>query len=206
MFVNFLQGPLTHFSFNMALRAFSYFIVIFPSVDILTAYPIACLLMVNNMYTAFGGKDSAEASKKWSSFIVLLAMKFISSLVPILVAMAVSNLVTVLKYSGFVSFFHSFIVPVVIQFSSQWVCYKTFKKSLESRSYALQESSGNGAAAKNEERSQLIETTPSVKPSDLYMTPYSTIFSHWPTGVVVGGVATALLGLTVNSFFNTDNY
>ena len=196
---------MTHSSFSMPLRAFSYFIIIFPSVDILTAYPISCVLMVNNIYLVFG-KDSAEASKKWTSFIVLLVMKFFGSLFPILVAMAVSNLVTVLKYSGFMSFFHSFIVPIIIQFSSQWVCYKTFKKALETRNYTLQESSGNGAAAQSEEKSQLIETEQSVKPSDLYMTPYSTIFSHWPMGIVIGGAAIVLLALTINSFFNTNNY
>ena len=36
---------------------------------------------------------------------------------------------------------------------------------------------------------------------DLYMTPYSTIFSYWPAVVVIGGVGVVLFVLTVASLF-----
>ena len=39
--------------------------------------------------------------------------------------------------------------------------------------------------------------------SDLYMTPYSTIFSHWPAVVVIGCVGVVLFLLTVTSLFSS---
>ena len=162
------------------------------------------LLVVNNIYIGLFGKDSAEASKSWRPFIVLVFMKFLVSLAPILVALAVSNLVTVLKYSGFSSFFHSFVIPIVLQLSSQWVCYKMFKRALQSN-YDLRDSSSNGHMTA-EEKTQLIQSSSSpVKASDLYMTPYSSVFSHWPTVAIVAVVSVILFGLTFSSLFNTSN-
>ena len=36
---------------------------------------------------------------------------------------------------------------------------------------------------------------------DLYMTPYSTIFSHWPVVVVIVIIGVILFGMTVASLF-----
>ena len=114
-----IQDPFKYPQYDIGLRIFSYYVILFSSVDAITAYPLVVLLMVNNIYMGHFGKDSAEASKSWRPFIVLVFMKFLVSLAPILVALAVSNLVTVMKYSGFSSYFHSFVVPILLQFSSQ---------------------------------------------------------------------------------------
>ena len=204
MHFNPIQDPLKYPQYDLGLRIFSYYIILFPSVDVITAYPLAVLLVVNNIYMGLFGKDSAEASKSWRPFIILIFMKFLVSLVPILVALAVSNLVTVLKYSGFSSFFHIFVIPIVLQLSSQWVCYKTFKRALQSN-YDLRDSSSNGHMT-TEEKTQLIQSSSSpVKASGLYMTPYSSMFSHWPTVAIVAVVSVILFGLTLSSLFNTNN-
>ena len=119
------------------------------------------------------GKDSADASKLW--FVLLLVIKFVYTLVPILVAMGVSNLVSILKFLGALVIFYNFVIPLLLQLTSQRLCYKTFWQILQS-SYDLNDSS--------HENSRLVPS--SVKPSDLYMTPYSNIFSHWPVVAVIG--------------------
>ena len=197
-----------HPSFSLSLRVFSYAILLLPTLDILTAYSISIIITSNNIYTIFTGKDSTEAGKSWFTCIFLLVIKFVSAMVPILVAVGVSNLVTVLKYLGLITFFHSFGIPIALQLSSQWICYKKFKQTHQS-SYDLQESSSfNGNGSNNnhrQERSRLVQSSSvpsSVKPSDLYMTPYSTIFSHWPAVVILGVISFVMLTLTIISLFN----
>ena len=40
-----------------------------------------------------------------------------------------------------------------------------------------------------------------VKPSHLYMTPYSNVFSYWPAVVIVTAVCFVLFGLNLFSIF-----
>ena len=173
--------------------------------DIVTAYPIACIIIVNNVYGSVVGHDSVEASKSWRRSILLMVMKIVTALIPISVAMFVSNLVTVLKYLGLLELCLSLAFPVLLQLCSQRLCYKTFKCALDSAS-VLHESSTfaentNDNHKESEDSSRLIQpaTVSPVKPSDLYMTPYSTIFSHWP---VVVGIAVIGVVIFVISFIS----
>ena len=135
-------------------------------------------------------------------------MKLIAAVLPIVVAMFMSNLVTVLKYLGTSEFFQALFFPALLQLRSQWVCYKTFKQS----GYNLRESSTmsnrNNNHTEAEDRSLLIQQpdkTSSVKPSDFYMTPYSNVFSHWPVVVVIGVISVALFVISIVSLFYTGS-
>ena len=169
----------------------------------ISVYPLVVLTMVDNIYTVFFGKDSSQAPKTWTTFFIRMGMKFVSAILPILVALAVSNLVTVLKFAGLIGFFICFFIPTLLQLSSQWICVKTFKAALEPRT-TLQDNSfcsdNEQPRAKSAENAPLI-TSPQVKPSELYMTPYSNIFSYWPAVVIIGGVGVLLFALTVASLF-----
>ena len=169
--------------------------------DAISAFPLYVITIVNSIYLIIVGKDSGQAGKAWTSCIILLLMRFVTALVPFLVAMAVSNLVTILMYSGLISFFLAIFIPFLLQLRSQWVCRKTFKKALEPR-YELEESSTNGVHPDTEEMPLLNSSFFQANSSALYMTPYSTIFSYWPAVVIIGGVGVALFVLTVASFFS----
>ena len=165
--------------------------------DVISIFPLSVLNMVNNVHVAILGKDTADSGKTWKSFIIILLMKFFTGLLPILVAMAVSNLVTVLKYTGLISFFQCFLVPILLHIRSQWVCKKTFQKVLHTK--YQDNSAGEDDTG---EKSELISSSKTtIKPKDLYMTPYSNIFSHWPTVVVTSLVCIVLFALTIVSFF-----
>ena len=200
IFFSLIQAPLTHPSYSLALRVLSYYIMLFPSLDVVSAYPLFVITMVNSIYIAIFGKDSAQANKSWTSLIVLLLMKFTLALLPILVAMAVSNLVTILKYSGFFSFFISILMPILLQLRSQWVCWKVFKNATEPKHELEETSLSNGAQRDSENRSLLIRSSSQVNPSALYMTPYSNIFSYWPAVVAIGGVGVVMFLLAVAGF------
>ena len=171
----------------------------------MTAYPVATIIVANNIYGSVVGHDSAEASKSWRRSILLMVMKLVIALIPISVAMFVSNLVTVLKYLGLLELCSSLVFPVLLQLCSQRLCYKTFKRALDSAS-VLHESSTlaentNDNHKESEDRSRLLQpaTVSPVKLSDLYMTPYSTIFSHWS---VVVGIAVISVIIFVISFIS----
>ena len=186
-----------HPSFSLSLRILSYGILLVPNVYIISAYAIVVLIAGSNIYSALTGRDSADASGRW--FVLLLAIKFIYSLTPILVAMGVSNFVTVLKFLGAILLIYNFWIPILLQLTSQRLCYKTFKQALQS-SYNLQESPviNNGA----QESSRLIPDLSSVKPSDLYTTPYSnTIISHWSVVAVMGVLTVFMFIFTIVSMF-----
>ena len=158
------------------------------------------MTMINNLYVVIFQKDSAQASETWKGFFLLLLLKFIATVVPLLVAMAVSNLVEVLKFAGLTSMVLTYLFPAVLQLTSQWVCKKTFTKSLEN----VEELKDN--LVPNQKPSESVrETSPLVSPSqtkssDFYMTPYSNIFSYWPAVLIIGLVGFTLFLLSIPGF------
>ena len=191
-------------SYDPALRILSYFILLFPSVDVISIYPLIVLTMVNNTYIVVFGKDSAQASKAWTSFFVLLVMKFIAALLPILVAMAVSNLVIVLKFTGLMAFFLAFFIPTCLQLRSQWVCKQMFANALDTiHGRELQEisSTENLSMESTVNETHRLISTSQRKSSDLYMTPYSNVFSYWPVVLVIGVLEVFLFFLAISGLF-----
>lgn len=179
----------------MALRVLSYFIVLFPSIDVISVYPLIILAMVNNIYTLVFGKDYTKTPKTWFTFFIRVMMKLIAAILPILVAMGVSNLVKVSRYAGLTGFFISFFIPTLLQLCSQWACKKRFEASLavqrelrDAASFANNNTTNNNSATVG---------TYQVKSSITYMTPYSTIFSHWHAVIVLGGMGVVLFLLTM---------
>ena len=101
----------------------SYYIILFPSLDVVSVYPLLVLTIVNNLYTVIFCKDTSQVTNSWGTFFVRLLLKFIVSLAPILVAMAISNLFCSLELCWFNGFLHllfhthfsSTTVPVGVQ-------------------------------------------------------------------------------------------
>lgn len=175
--------------------------------------------MVNNVYSVIFGRDTSQVSG-WKHCLVQLGMKFVASILPISIALFVSNLVYVLKYGGLAGFFIAFFSPIVLQLSSQWVSYDTFHymaqsdevKTVPSKSLELQ-SIKEGKTEEEEsllpEETEEAKTTGrkvfefffSCKHSFLYKTPYSTIFGHPLCVVFVLCLVICCFGLTVTSLF-----
>ena len=198
----------------------AYFIVIFPSLDVCSIFPLVVLCMVNNIYLVLFGKDTTQANIAWSTIIGRMLLKFICALAPILVTMAVSNLVDVLKYAGLLAFFTSLFFPPLFQITSQRKCKKVFAHLLQT---TIQEGDPinttlkmNGTAYTGSNSSYISinnessESTPlllssqprKLKPSELYTTPYSSsIFSHPIVAPILLGIGLAFFALSVTSLF-----
>ena len=138
------QGPLTHPSYALSLRILSYYILLFPTVLVISVYPLALINISNNVFVCFLGKDTADPRNTWVTYSFLLLLKFFSALIPVLVAMAVSNLVTVFKYIGIIEFLISVGIVILLQIRSQWVCKQRFKAALKKNVDIPHHSTNNG--------------------------------------------------------------
>ena len=117
--------------------------------------------------------------------------------------MGVSNLVTVFKYIGIIEFLISVGNTTILQIRSQWVCKQRFKAALKKNVDIPHHSTNNGDYDDfdhdSTEKDLLVPSH--VKPSHLYMTPYSSVFSYWPAVIIVTAVCFVMFGLNVFSIF-----
>ncbi len=193
-----IQGELTKPPASIGLRVLSFYIILFPSLDVLSAFPLCVHTVVNNLYMIITGKDTSKmpthrfASYDW---LLRLLMRLVAAILPVLAAFGVANLIYVIKYAGLFGFIVCFGFPTALQLKSIYVCKKTFAHTFVSVS-------GEKLAADDEkerELDQVISTkekapllsvfeTKEKDKRELYMTPYSSrIFSH-PIAVVIFGV------------------
>ena len=162
------------------------------------------LSITNNAFVGILGKDTAAVMKSRRSYFLILVMKFFSAITPILIAMAVSNLVTVLKYVGLLLFIISFIVPILLQLRSQWVCRRVFMAAMTKQvdlPNSVSDQKDNGVHQKSEEQFLLLSSRFNGKPSDLYMTPYSNICSYWPAVAIITVVTVVMFAFMIAGLF-----
>lgn len=184
---------------DMLLKIFSYLIVLFPTFAVVSAYPLYVVTITDNMQAVvFRDKDSNKTVTTKTAIFVRLLVKFIVAMLPMLVALALSNLVEVLKYTGLISFFLCFLTPALLQLRSQWVCKKMFAARKPIPESMNKHDCDIILTELAEEKSYKEQN---LNASDLYMTPYSTIFSHWPVVVVIAIMCVILFGMTVASLF-----
>ncbi len=199
------QGELTTGpSSSLALRILSYYIVLFPSLDVVSAYPLSIHVLVNCIYVALTGKDTSEKPTHQFAqydFLLRIFLRFISAIIPVLAAAGVSNLIYVLNYAGLFGFAFCFGFPTALQLRSIYVCKRKFANLIKTKNRPV-EIIGEHSVQ---------ETTPLLSNENiqlrdvqsLYMTPYSNRFSH-PIAVYVFGVfGFILFCLTFISLFTT---
>ena len=148
--------------------------------------------------------------------LIRLGMTLTTALLPILVAMGISNLVYVLNYTGLFGFVLCYFAPVLLQLRSQWVCVREFREKPE-------KTDAGKFASITEKEIEAEETTPLISNAfkvedffsfsfqdyfdkmriyrNLYTTPYSTFLSYWPAVWIIGSVGVLLFLVTVVSLF-----
>ena len=191
------------------IRALSFYLVLFPSLDVCSAYPLVVHTISNNIYTVLFGRDTSSKSQRPKrDWVLQFVIKGLSAILPIAAALFISNLVYVLKYAGLIGFFICFFFPTALQLSSMWACRKEFgaaktaaryqgtSKSIvgeNKKLYSVQsgsEMSSCGDSSKN---------SPCLK-SASYLTPYSNrVLSHPIAVGIIGAVGVALFLLALVS-------
>ena len=174
--VNFTQ-PGNH----PAMRALSYYLIFFPTLDVMSAYPLTVVCITNNIYMAMTGRDTSKKSSWKYDWILRLAMRFVVAVVPISLAFGAANLVFILQYAGLLGFAICFLFPVVLQLRSIYVCNKLFGQYTFSK-----EGKNVSSGTINTETDTLLGRKGGGKATHLhYMTPYSNVVLSHPIFVVL---------------------
>lgn len=223
-----IQASFTRPGNSPQLRVLSYYLILFPSLDVISAYPLTIHCMVNNIYAVITGNDTSKKPKWRYDWILRFSLRFVAALLPLIAAFGTANLIYVLKYAGLVGFGVCFLFPTVLQLRSTFVCIKRFgvttmqlsltnsnnisKTDSESETGKSPEMANgknvkpesNGVDTNGEmsrEKAPLLEEDPRNK-RHLYMTPYSNrVLSHPVFVGIMGAVEVCLFILSFVGLF-----
>jgi len=210
-----LQGNLVGPGNPTYLRVISYCIILIPSVQVCSGYPLAIHPFVNNIYTVFVGHDTSKMPKKRIYLLILSMLRFFAAVIPIVCAFGVSNLVYVFQYCGIFSFSIIIFFPTALQLQSIRVCKKRFH-DIHVRMYMTQKNSSNShdsgepcdssddtGVARTQSSELVLHSLQLTQPqneSSLYMTPYSSqVFSRPVAVSIIGSMGGLLFLLSVVS-------
>ena len=182
--------PLLQVSYSYAgnspqLRALSYYLILFPTLDVMSAFPLNTICVSNNLYMALTGRDTSETRKGKYSGVVLLLVRLFTAVLPLGLAFGAANLVFILKYAGLLGFAMYFLFPAVLQLRSAYVCSKIFGQATQDKKTESMMLSTSGRL----EKSPLVSTATEEKKSlwKYNMTPYSNVILSHPIFVAIIG-------------------
>ena len=112
---------------STSLKVLSYFLILFPSLDVVSVFPLVVVTLVNNIFTILFGKDTTQVPNTWKYWLIRFSMTLTLSILPIMVSFGVANLFVVLNYTGLFGFVLCYFAPTILQLRSQWLCVKTFE-------------------------------------------------------------------------------
>ena len=178
---------MAHHGSSTALRVMSYYIVLFPSVDVCSAYPLGVFALSNNLFVILTGTDTTQLNRHKHGKLILIALRLITATLPVVAALFIANLVYIVTYAGLLGLCICYLFPILLQLRSQYVCHKTF----------------SGTLPINRELPQLAgrySRTAGLRwRVKSYYTPYSNVFSHPFIVIVFGVVASITCGFIIAS-------
>ena len=110
---------LTGSEYSVALRALSYFIVLFPSLDACSGYPITVLVMADTVESAF-----INDPRHMPNRVTRPVHRFVWAMIPIICSVFMTNVLDLNKYAGLAGFFVVFWFPPLLQYRSKEVSRK----------------------------------------------------------------------------------
>ena len=122
---------------NIFVKIVSYFIILFPSLDIISAYPLVVTTLANNVYLVLMRRDTSESVLNWKDRVGKLIFRLFFAFIPLIGALFISNLVTVLNFAGLFAFAMLFFLPILCQFQSKRLCKKQIEDFREEDVHTL---------------------------------------------------------------------
>lgn len=95
----------------------SYLVVLFPPIDIISAFPLNAITLGNNMLCSFIKDHKKQQMKRYK-----IPFRLIAAIPPIAGALVVRDLSTILKYTGCVGVLIAFVFPCMLQWASRIKC------------------------------------------------------------------------------------
>lgn len=199
---NTLQLPTSRHGNHPGLRVLAYYLIFFPSLDVMSAYPLVVHVLVNNIYIIIMGRDTSEQGEWRFDWLLRVILRLVASITPILAAMGMANLIYVITYGGLTGYIVCYFFPAILQLSSIRACKKKFSK-------VLSPASSDDLFPESDETTPLSASMRKRKRGDTcnnqsYMTPYSIPGLSHPWFVAfMTGVVVVIFGLIVASLFVT---
>lgn len=140
----------------------AYIIVLFPSIDVTSAYPLGVTVVTNVIHSAMG-HDSLR-SPSLHSRRTRVVYRIVFAALPLIGATFVTELGTLLRYEGLMTYIVFWVFPALMQYSSMKLCKRVFGLA----------SSVRQSIRTADSDAQVVTT----KRGDELKTPYSTVFSN----------------------------
>eukprot|EP01028_Stygiella_incarcerata_P011832 TRINITY_DN691_c0_g6_i1.p1 TRINITY_DN691_c0_g6~~TRINITY_DN691_c0_g6_i1.p1 ORF type:complete len:505 (-),score=101.29 TRINITY_DN691_c0_g6_i1:207-1721(-) len=95
-------------------------IILFPPLDVVSAYPLNAITLANNMMTLFHSSKTPSSSshEERTSKASKIAFRFLAAVPPFLISAVMKRLDVILKYTGVAGFFIFLFFPAALQLSS----------------------------------------------------------------------------------------
>lgn len=95
-------------------RIISYIVVLFPVLDIVSAFPLNGITLGNTIFASLPAKWTRNGTNEW----VKIASRLVVVFPPIILGSIIKRLDVIIQVAGTVGFFIAFIVPGLLQFFS----------------------------------------------------------------------------------------
>jgi len=97
-------------------KAISIYIMIFPAIDVISAYPLNAITLGNNLFGAWAGKDIHKIEKnRW----LRTGFRLLASVPPIIFGILVRELGVITDYTGTTGFLIGLSFPAILYLSSR---------------------------------------------------------------------------------------
>ena len=168
----------------------SYYIILFPSLDVSSAFPLINVTIANNLYIMIMREDTTQASRRRYGRLVKMILRILCAFIPIFAALFITNLVFIVSYAGLLGLTMCYFFPIALQLKSQYKCYIVFSKTNQQSEVSLSSS----ATIEDVHRPLLLREARKENKAKssrwwnpAYSTPYATVFSH-PISVMIFAV------------------
>lgn len=103
-------------------RIVSYIIVLFPVLDIISAFPLNGITLANTIFASIPARITQNGTNGW----IRLLTRFMVAIPPIILGSFIKRLDLIIELAGTVGFFISFIVPGFLQIYSKKMTQQKF--------------------------------------------------------------------------------
>lgn len=99
----------------------SYLVVLFPPLDILSAFPLNAITLGNSLLVHFVRDPHKQRRRR-----VVIPFRLLAAIFPLLGACIEHNLATILQYTGTVGIIIAFVYPALLQYYSVKASQRAF--------------------------------------------------------------------------------
>ena len=122
--------------YSISIQLFAHFVIFYPLIDVLSSYPTVILIHSNYVFGMLFRQDTSQLESSTKYKLVHALIKLFLNLPPIIGSFFLSNLVTLLTWTGVMNFIVFYYLPCILQWKSQLDCVHAFQLRDRSKKYS----------------------------------------------------------------------